>query len=108
MILFLHLWQAEERLIKPAVQGLENVLMSALFTETLEKVVVTSSVAAVAGSIEKMPPKYLYSEADWNEVATDTYLPYNRYCPFDSSADFYSPFGKLESQVALGICLSAV
>ena len=53
--------------------------MSALYTDTLEKVVVTSSVAAVAGSIEKMPAGYLYSEADWNEVATETYLPYNRY-----------------------------
>ena len=70
--------QAVERLIKPAVKGVENVLMSALYTDTLEKVVVTSSVAAVAGSLEKMPANYLYSEADWNEVATEAYLPYNR------------------------------
>ena len=70
--------QAYERLIKPAVEGVENVLLSALTIPTLEKVIVTSSVAAVAGFKEKMPPDYLYSEADWNEVATETYLPYNR------------------------------
>lgn len=81
--------QAEERLIQPAVKGVENVLMSALYTETLEKVVVTSSVAAVAGSQERMPRDYLYSEADWNEVATETYLPYNR---SDISSSYFLAF----------------
>ena len=66
-------------LIKPAVEGVENVLMSALNNETLEKVVVTSSIAAVVGRYVPMPPGYLYSEADWNEITTKSYLPYNRY-----------------------------
>lgn len=69
--------QALERLIKPAVYGVENVLLSALEIATLEKVIVTSSVAAVAGK-PAAPMGYTYTEADWNEVATDTYLPYNR------------------------------
>ena len=59
--------------------GVENVLTSALYTETLEKVVVTSSLAAVVGSRESKIAGYLYSEADWNEVATETNLPYLRF-----------------------------
>lgn len=70
--------QAYERLIRPAVYGVENVLTSALETPTLEKVVLTSSVAAVAGKKGTVPPGFHYTEADWNEVATETYLPYNR------------------------------
>ena len=70
--------QAYERLIRPALEGVENVLTTALSISSLEKVVLTSSVAAVAGSKTKLPADYVYSEADWNFVATDTYLPYNR------------------------------
>ena len=70
--------QAYERLIRPALEGVENVLTTALSISSLEKVVLTSSVAAVAGSKTKLPADYVYSEADWNYVATDTYLPYNR------------------------------
>ena len=58
--------------------GVDNVLNTALGVPTLEKVVVTSSVAAVAASCKAVPPEYLYSERDWNRVATDHYLPYNR------------------------------
>lgn len=73
--------QGYERLIKPALAGVENVLTTALSISSLEKVVLTSSVAAVAGSKTKMPPGHRYSEADWNSVATETYLPYNRSAP---------------------------
>ena len=69
--------QALEQLIKPAVYGVENVLSSALAIETIEKVVLTSSIAAVAGKLNAACD-HIYSEADWCEIATDTYLPYNR------------------------------
>ena len=70
--------KGHELLVEPALIGVDNVLNTALGVPTLEKVVVTSSVAAVAGSCEAVPPEYLYSERDWNRVATDQYLPYNR------------------------------
>ena len=73
----LYAMQALEQLIKPAVYGVENVLSSALAIETIEKVVLTSSIAAVAGKLNA-PRDHIYSEADWCEIATDTYLPYNR------------------------------
>ena len=70
--------QAFERLIKPAVEGVDNVLSSALQISTLERVIVTSSVGAVVGSIDKIAARHLHTEADWNEAATEHYHPYNR------------------------------
>ena len=70
--------QAYERLIRPAVTGVENVLASALTVPTLEKVVLTSSLAAVVGDTQKFASQYLHTESDWNEVATEIYHPYNR------------------------------
>ena len=70
--------QALEQLIKPAVYGVENVLLSALAIETMEKVVLTSSLSAVFGKLNAAGD-HMYSEADWCEIASDTYLPYNRY-----------------------------
>ena len=69
--------QALEQLIKPTVYGVENVLLSALGIETMEKVVLTSSMTAVLWNLDAARD-YIYSEADWCEIATDTYLPYNR------------------------------
>ena len=58
--------------------GVENELLSALAIETIEKVVLTSSLSAVFGKLNAARD-HMYSEADWCEIATDTYLPYNRY-----------------------------
>lgn len=55
-------------IVDVAVDGTRNVLRSAVASRTVERVVLTSSVAAVAA--QEGPGKPLYTENDWNESAT--------------------------------------
>jgi len=57
----------QNELIAPALQGTLNVLRSVDKTPTVRRVVLTSSVAAVARG---KPADYVYSEKDWNTVST--------------------------------------
>ena len=55
----------EQELIKPAMEGTLNVL-NAAFLNKVERVVVTSSVAAVSGVFKE---NRLYTESDWPELS---------------------------------------
>ncbi|KAK9915197.1 hypothetical protein WJX75_006019 [Coccomyxa subellipsoidea] len=62
----------QKDLIDPALKGTQNVLASASKAkDTLKRVVLTSSVAAVHGEYAA-PPKngHLYTEEDWNESSS--------------------------------------
>jgi nucleoside-diphosphate-sugar epimerase len=62
----------QQDLIDPALKGTKNVLGSIVKAkDTVKRVVITSSVAAVHGEYAA-PPKsgQLYSEDDWNETST--------------------------------------
>ena len=54
-----------EQLVRPAEQGTLNVLRSCAAVPSLERVVLTSSFAALMNSSTN-PPDYTYTEADWN------------------------------------------
>eukprot|EP01111_Echinosteliopsis_oligospora_P009448 TRINITY_DN2770_c0_g1_i1.p1 TRINITY_DN2770_c0_g1~~TRINITY_DN2770_c0_g1_i1.p1 ORF type:complete len:324 (-),score=107.99 TRINITY_DN2770_c0_g1_i1:58-1029(-) len=56
-----------KELVEPALEGTKTVLESALKAGTVEKLVLTSSVAAIAG---KRPAGYVYTEEDWNLDST--------------------------------------
>jgi len=60
-------------LVDPAVKGTLNVLQSAKKVKTVKRIVVTSSLGAVA-TMKSMP--YVFTEADWNLESSLTVEPY--------------------------------
>ena len=67
--------EAEEKIVKPAVEGVENVLSAVLNTPSVKKVVMTSSIVAMCGdNVEhKKDPSDTVGyvgEDDWNSVST--------------------------------------
>jgi nucleoside-diphosphate-sugar epimerase len=61
-------------IVDVAVKGTEHVLAAVARVGTVRRVVLTSSVGAVAGYDK--PPSYVFTEADWNETADLTVTPY--------------------------------
>ena len=82
-------------LIGPAVAGVRNVLGAAGAAGSVERVVMTSSVGAVAGDHWERGPGHVFTEADWNQSATETFLPYHRH----GSARHFLPHGVLQLRV---------
>ncbi|MCK0152873.1 aldehyde reductase [Alcanivorax sp. S6407] len=67
---------ANEALVRPAVEGTRNVLNAANRCETLKRVVLTSSVASVYGDGTDMKGKSAFTEADWNTTSSVDHNPY--------------------------------
>lgn len=70
---------AQKQLIDPALQGTRNVLESANRTESVRRVVLTSSVAAVMGdNVDALKkPNRTMTEEDWNESSSVHHQPYS-------------------------------
>jgi len=64
----------QKDLIDPAVSGTKNVLASVAKFNTVKRVVVTSSVAAIASETPK--EGQVFSETDWNTTSTIENNPY--------------------------------
>lgn len=66
-------------LIAPAEQGTANVLNTAKQTESVKRVVVTSSCAAIYSDATecKTKPNGMLTENDWNTTASIKYQPYS-------------------------------
>ncbi|WP_353248940.1 NAD-dependent epimerase/dehydratase family protein [Salinisphaera sp. T31B1] len=69
----------EAELVRPAVEGTENVLASVEHTASVERVVLTSSVVAVYGDAADMADAGLYAfdERHWNTTSSVDHQPYN-------------------------------
>jgi len=69
----------QKELIEPALQGTRNVLNSANKTESVKRVVLTSSVVAIySDNIETLDQvNATFSEADWNKTSSVNHQPYN-------------------------------
>lgn len=69
----------EQALIKPAVEGTRNVLEAANRTDSVKRVVLTSSVAAVFGDNADLRknPRGVFNEEDWNFSSSLTHQPYS-------------------------------
>ncbi len=67
------------QLINPAVEGTKNVLESVNKAESVKKVVLTSSVAAVYGDSQDLAnaPGDRFTEDDWNTTSSANHQPYN-------------------------------
>ncbi len=64
----------QREIVDVAVMGTKNVLASAIASPSVERVVLTSSVAAVAGDADN--GRGSFDESDWNEGATVKNDPY--------------------------------
>ncbi|KAH7112320.1 hypothetical protein B0J13DRAFT_631541 [Dactylonectria estremocensis] len=64
--------------VEPALQGTKNVLQCANDVESVKRVVLTSSVAAMYGdNADVLQVKYqILSESYWNETSSVSYAPY--------------------------------
>ncbi len=67
--------QAFTRIVGPAVRGALNVLGAASRAESVERVVMTSSMAAVMGGLHHADQSHVATEEDWN-VTFGTHMPY--------------------------------
>eukprot|EP01113_Clastostelium_recurvatum_P028070 TRINITY_DN339_c0_g2_i2.p1 TRINITY_DN339_c0_g2~~TRINITY_DN339_c0_g2_i2.p1 ORF type:complete len:339 (+),score=75.85 TRINITY_DN339_c0_g2_i2:510-1526(+) len=65
----------QKDLVDPALNGTKNVLSSVDKSPSVKRVVLTSSVAAVAGK-SKQTPDHVFTEEDWNEDSTVSFEPY--------------------------------
>lgn len=70
---------AHEALVRPAVDGTENVLGACNAIESVKRVVLTSSVASIFGDAvesEKVPAG-VFTEANWNTTSSESHQPYS-------------------------------
>jgi len=69
----------QKELVEPALEGTRNVLESANKTESVKRVVLTSSVVAIYGDavdLEKTE-KGIFTEEDWNLTSSVKHQPYS-------------------------------
>lgn len=67
----------QEQLIRPALEGTRNVLSSVDATDSVTRVVLTSSVAAVYGDNADMRGRPRFTDTDWNTTSTADHQPYS-------------------------------
>eukprot|EP01080_Neovahlkampfia_damariscottae_P010140 gene10140-2559_t len=63
----------QKDLVEPAINGTKNVISEAFNSKTVQRVIVTSSMASVCGD---RPPEHKYTEKDWNDTAVIEKSPY--------------------------------
>lgn len=66
----------EAQLVRPALEGTRNVLGSVDATESVKRVVLTSSVVAIQGDNADMKGRGPFTEADWNTTSSIDHQPY--------------------------------
>ncbi len=64
----------QREIVDVAVTGTRNVINSALSAGSVKRIVMTSSIAAIAS--EDRPSNYVFAEGDWNDGATVKNDPY--------------------------------
>jgi nucleoside-diphosphate-sugar epimerase len=68
---------AYEDLVKPALEGTRNVLGSVNRTESVKRVVLTSSVVAMYGDNADIQPGTPVNEQCWNDTSSEEHQPYS-------------------------------
>lgn len=69
---------AEEALVRPALEGTRNVLDSVNRTDSVKRVVLTSSVVAIYGDARESQdvPHGVFTEENWNTTSSADHQPY--------------------------------
>jgi nucleoside-diphosphate-sugar epimerase len=70
---FLSVKDPQKDLVDPAVNGTKNVINEAFKSSTVERIVITSSMAAVCGDRQ---PGHVYTEKDFNDTTSIEKSPY--------------------------------
>jgi len=94
----------EIELVEPALNGTLNVLRSAKRSDTVKRVIVTSSVAAIAYKHEDV--NHVFDETDWNELSTPSFEAY-RYSKKIAEKTAHE-FGKVYGLDVVAICPSFI
>lgn len=66
----------EMELVTPALEGTQNVLQAANQTDSVKRIVLTSSVAAIFGDACEIDQAVTFDESHWNESSNLKYNPY--------------------------------
>lgn len=66
----------QEHLIRPALEGTRNVLRSVEAADSVRRVVLTSSVAAIFGDNVEMQGRGPFVDTDWNTTSSETHQQY--------------------------------
>lgn len=74
-----HYEDPQRELIEPALEGTRNVLRQATATETVRRIVLTSSCAAIYGDNADIREtgRAAFTEEDWNRTSTPGHKPYS-------------------------------
>lgn len=77
--IFMNITDPEEQLVRPAIQGTENVLNSASKTPSVKRIVLTSSIASIYGDNVDCPASegHVLDESRWNTSSSLTHQPYS-------------------------------
>ncbi|MDQ8037407.1 MAG: NAD-dependent epimerase/dehydratase family protein, partial [Pedobacter sp.] len=67
---------ANEALVRPAVEGTRHVLEAAKRCASVRRVVLTSSIAAVMGDNADLAGREAFTEEDWNTTSSVEHNPY--------------------------------
>ncbi|KAJ9138085.1 Cinnamyl-alcohol dehydrogenase [Pleurostoma richardsiae] len=69
----------QKEMVEPALEGTRNVLASVNETESVKRVVMTSTIGAIAGDYSDLMgmKDHILSEAYWNESSTVKHNPYH-------------------------------
>jgi nucleoside-diphosphate-sugar epimerase len=75
----LHFKDPVKECIEPAIKGTENILAAATASDSVKKVVLTSSVVAIYGDLVDMQAKGLseFTEKDFNDTSSEKHQPYS-------------------------------
>lgn len=70
---------AQKQLVDPALEGTKNVLEAVSKTESVKRVILTSSVVAIYGDAKEMVDQGLseFTEDNWNTTSSLTHQPYS-------------------------------
>lgn len=69
--------QVKEKLVGPAVQGVENVISAVNKTTTVNAVIMTSSVSAIYADNWERGRDHTYTESDWTLSASESFFSYS-------------------------------
>ncbi len=68
---------AQKQLVDPALKGTRNVLNAVNKSNTVKRVVLTSSVVSIYGDAQDMSGKTPFTEEDWNTTSRLDHQPYS-------------------------------
>lgn len=64
---------SEDQQVQTSIQCVETIFNAAVKAGSVQRIVVTATMASICGSQRKSDPNHLWTEADWNDEPTSQY-----------------------------------